>query len=843
MPKLSGNDIYQGFLARGLGPVQAAALAGNAQQESGFNPAAWNASSGAGGLMQWRNDRLAGLLNYAKATGRDPSDPNAQMDYVVAEMKGPESKAAQAIQAATDVPTANAAVRGYLRYGPNEAGKRLQYSQAFAGTSAAPKAPAAPDTGSQLDAIFGPSGGSPSVSPAPVDNSTGQALDNIFGPSVNPFGTTSKPGTSQYVQDAIAYLKASGAPPPADPAHHPEAASLPDNLPAPVRAFSNGAVESVPVLGPLMHGLRNAVVPALGGESAGAMDAQDQSAAAAAPGAATAGNVFGTVAPFLAVGPETLAGKALGMAGDYGGGAVGNVFLRGLAGAGSGAAIAGADTAVRGGTPDQIRQNMLTGGAVGGVAAPVAHAIGGLVGKGANAFFGKSAPQTLAGAMQEDQQAPEQINQLIQNLGPAGTAADLGPNAESLAGGLASLPGKPKAIVINNLLDRAAGTGDRLNADVDANLGKGQPVGALTDQVTAQQKAAADPLYAAVRPQPVTITPQIQAIAQTPIGKAAFAQAAKMVANDGAKPIANVHFFDYAKQALDDMVTTAQRKGENNAARQATGIAATLRNEIDAQVPGYAQARDAFAGPARVKDAIEQGQLAFSKSTSLEEMQRQLAGLSTSERDGYLAGAQDAAQNMIHNARNDAQGTKTAFQSSNAKDKLGALIGPDKAQAISDALDREATYTSTTGNAVHNSKSAARLAQQRAVDPDAAAIPNALMAKPTLLGLVSDAFGGTRKLLTSYYRHTQNAHLANMLTGGQLSPADAAAVARAGAPRGTNLPGVGAAMAAKNNNVGVPGGNPFLQWADPTNMLLPPGAGGRNGPLRIVVRGATPAAQ
>jgi hypothetical protein len=663
------------------------------------------------------------------------------------------------------------------------------------------------------------------------------------------------PGASG--NNAMAKGKASAMPPmsPAD-------AAQPSSMPwlDPVSAFANAAVDAIPVAGPQLTrfanwadaGMNNLMgYPTEQPEDRAAINA---ATAAKNPLVSTAGTVAGTVAPFLFVGPETIAGKALGMAGDMGAKtAVGNVLMRTLAGGVSGAAISGADTAARGGSLDDIKQNAVTGGAVGGVTAPIGRAVGDLVGRGWNAFVGKSAAQNLADALKADQINPTNANQLVQRMGPGAAVADLGPNTQGLAGALASLPGEAKTTVVNNLVRRASEAPNRLTADVNGTLGQGQPIGALTDSVTAAQKAAADPLYAAVRHTPVQITPALRALQGTPLGKQAFQKAAEMMANDGQRGAGTtVGFMDYAKQALDDITSSAQRSGENNAARQSTGMANTITNEVNAQVPGYAAARSAFAGPAKVKDAITAGQSAFSSAVAPEDLRAQWSAYSPSERDGYLAGAQSAVQRLVGNAKNDAAGVQNAFRSGNAKEKLAILVGQPHADQISAALDREADFSRTSNVATGNSQTAARLAGQKAVNPDLAAIPGQA-AQPTLLGIFGGAFGAARKALTSVYRNGQNVSLANMLTSGPLSPADARAVTAAAGARNSVLPAAALALGSKNTDVAPMPDNPFVRWASPTppnnvlvaphqtpDMTLPLGPGGQRPPLRIVVRGASP---
>ena len=77
-PSNSSNPIYSGLIARGFSAPQAYALMGNMQQESNFNPSAFNEKEGALGLLQWRQDRRANLQSFAAwASPSDFSIPNS----------------------------------------------------------------------------------------------------------------------------------------------------------------------------------------------------------------------------------------------------------------------------------------------------------------------------------------------------------------------------------------------------------------------------------------------------------------------------------------------------------------------------------------------------------------------------------------------------------------------------------------------------------------------------------------------------------------------------------------------------------------------------------------------
>jgi len=401
-----GNAIYKGLLERGFTAPQAAALAGNIQQESSFDPTALNAGSGAQGLMQWRLDRRTGLSDYAKATGRDPSDVDAQLDYLVHEMTGPEAKNSAAFLKAGDVETANEALKKFIRYGDDEAGKRLDYARSFAAQpdEGAVTQPAKP--GFVNPAFSGgmpgvPSFGAPVVAPSPKTpptatpavsgavpaNVSDDDLLKAFLPGGAP-ATANASAVSSADDDFLkqflptAEQKASAAQ--ADPlAGTSQLFPGADALSA---AFTSG-VEALPIVGPsamnALTGLKSNVQQMVYGNSQTPeqIAAIDKAVETQQPVASGVGTVAGTVAPYLVGGAIPGVAKALGMSG--------NLLTRMVMGGTSSAALEGADTLARGGSVEDAGKNALMAGALGAGAAPVADVIG----HGINKLLSGTAPE------------------------------------------------------------------------------------------------------------------------------------------------------------------------------------------------------------------------------------------------------------------------------------------------------------------------------------------------------------------------------------------------------------------------------------------------------------------
>lgn len=125
--KVSPQYLYQGLLKRGLSPTAAIATLGNWEQESSFNPSAFNPKEGAVGLDQWRLGRADSMRQLAAATGRSVTDPDLQMDYYVQELKN--HPGGEALLGAKDLVSANDALKTFIGYGDQSQGTRLENAE------------------------------------------------------------------------------------------------------------------------------------------------------------------------------------------------------------------------------------------------------------------------------------------------------------------------------------------------------------------------------------------------------------------------------------------------------------------------------------------------------------------------------------------------------------------------------------------------------------------------------------------------------------------------------------------------------------------------------------------
>lgn len=145
-----GSIIRQGLVERGLPEHVADAFVMNFQDESGLNPAINEhqplvpGSLGGFGLAQWTGPRRRALEAFAAQRGASVADPNVQMDFLMEELRGPESAAAQAILSSPDTGSAAAAiVNKFLR--PAEEHRARREAQYLGGAMPASASGSAPN--------------------------------------------------------------------------------------------------------------------------------------------------------------------------------------------------------------------------------------------------------------------------------------------------------------------------------------------------------------------------------------------------------------------------------------------------------------------------------------------------------------------------------------------------------------------------------------------------------------------------------------------------------------------------------------------------------------------------
>ena len=356
-----------------------------------------------------------------------------------------------------------------------------------------------------------------------------------------------------------------------------------------------------------------------------------------------------------------------------------------------------------------------------------------------------------------------------------------------------------------------AGAPGRVQADVAATLGTGPELWQMQEQTIANMKAKAGPLYDAVRNAPVKMTPNINFVLQTPMGKQAYDAAVTLAANDGIKmgpfkpgqPL-DVQTLDYVKQALDDIWLA--NKGSNTG-RQARNLTNTLLKEVDGQVKGYKIARDTYAGEAAIKDALSEGANVFSKQMTPRQLEEALNNMNTSEKDAFIQAARTSIESMLGTATNDALSLRNFLKKDWNEQKLRLLIGDGPANQLVSRVNREALFGKTANIAIGNSETAARAAGQADLSADVGSIPR----PQGFVGLLLSAIDGARAKMAIKSNEAMAARLAELQTSKRMTPQQINQLVRAARPdaRGWIAPAAPAVQQEQNGplKVTVFGGN------------------------------------
>lgn len=588
------------------------------------------------------------------------------------------------------------------------------------------------------------------------------------------------------------------------PGYNPETGNV-SEPPSRFGSFLGGVLEGAPVAGPYLKSGAENVSASLGSLTSGRPQADVLSEIrgnveadeAAFPGTNTAGNVTGAIAgtlPLVAAAPS-----AFGAGG-------GGLLSRTLASTLSGVGIGGLDAAVRSeGDPEAIKSGIIWGGGLGALGP----AVGKAVGAGTSALASRFAPgaskaeQAFGRAAGAD--AVDDIGARLAAAGPDAMPMDLGPNLQRQAGALAATPGRGQEVVRSAIAARQAGSGGRVASALDDALGQSVDTVALADDIMSKASQKADPIYKAAYQKPVPFTQELETLLKRPTVGKALQEAKRLaaddetfdagtrgwfadVADDGAVNITrtpSVYELDMTKRALDDLYTAARKSGGNNQARIIDQQRKNLIRLVDENVPEYASARKTYAGPASVKEAMEEGQEAFKSNVTPNQLRTQLLKMGDAEKEAYTQGARAAVSDIMGTARNDALAARNTFMKGYNKEKLELIVGKDQAAKMLKSLDFETTAAGTRDVVTGNSETAARLAAQQEVGAGTkqpGLIRSFDISKPgDVLARMSDkVLGGAR----SAAQNKLNEELARLLTGDPASATRAINMVQAAQKRG-----------------------------------------------------------
>jgi hypothetical protein len=431
-----------------------------------------------------------------------------------------------------------------------------------------------------------------------------------------------------------------------------------------------------------------------------------------------------------------------------------------------------------------------------GVAAP--HIMQGAIRAG-QAVRGAISPQSqvaadLGRAISRDAMTPDQLATraatLAQERPGVATLADAGgENVRGLVERVAQTPGAGRTVIVPTLTQRQQGQANRIAADLRGLTGTHRTAVQAIDQTMEARRQASRPLYDEAMQFDVTSSPQLsdtfleaiqtgwgRAIVNSPELRRNLQTEYGIQGNPG--PDVMMAVIDAWKRQADDLVTAAQRSGNNNRARIISQMRDRVVRAADEANPAYAEARNAWAGPSRYMDAVNAGRDILNRNVSAEELATRIAAMPEVEREAFRIGA---VSSIVGRMGSDParMGDMTKYlRSPEVRAKVAAVMPtPEAAQAWHRRLEFEVQSSELTGRALGNSATARRLMERRDADGIAGdLVLDALSGSPAM-SLWRRVIQGTTGRVRDTLRSRSDARLADTLMNPQ-SPQQLQAVLR-----------------------------------------------------------------
>ena len=429
---------------------------------------------------------------------------------------------------------------------------------------------------------------------------------------------------------------------------------------------------------------------------------------------------------------------------------------------------------------------------------PYARLVAAILGSGAVAAVpssskGSAAVDKVMRAMENDGIDPATVRQRLDEMGPEAMVADLGPNLQQQAGGLASMPGEAQQIVRSAMADRDAGAGGRIRSALDDTLGPAQVPSDITTAIRDNQKALG-PAYESVfqGAKAVDTQPIADALDSASVNLRGEAQTAvksvrkmlDIVGTDTLDPNPKTLF--QTRQAIDGMLNGAT---DGNVRRVLSEARSQVDDALAQAVPDIKGVDAQFAELARQRDAVERGQTVLDsgrtapRPTELAQEVQQGAlpqGLQVGPSAVPLRlsqGARAEIERIVGTNANDRVALQRIIKGEGDwnRERLASLFGQDKTDRIIGVLDAEKIFADTSNTVTRNSLTASRIAAQNDLGNPAGngfGIREGYMAGGVLGTARSAAVKGVEKVVNSLVggrNMARNRELAEAITSGSQS--------------------------------------------------------------------------
>ena len=511
----------------------------------------------------------------------------------------------------------------------------------------------------------------------------------------------------------------------------------------------------------------------------------------------TRDEIRGQVKDFAAENPATALAAEIGgglLTGGVGGAraagtAIGRKVLEKAGTAGLAAGIGAAEGAIAGVGSGETAGERLAGGAVGatlggalGAAAPAAiGAVKAGVGRVRSGVSNKAAQEAAdlkaLQSIEEGGMSPEDVLRGLDETRASGVTDAMIPDiagdaTRGLARGASTVSGEGRVIAQKALDERAANMGDEIANDVGSVLAGGRSASEALDEIATRQAANAGNDYDAAfnvdgAPVTVPVTDKLRNLLPLPAFDEAVEQADQLARVDrvglpSAKDLIDGKKIDdlsikelhYIKMGLDEVLGLGKRgqsrtsigrgleRGLKNARAELIEIIDDASPQIDGE-SAYKTARNKFAGDARLREAIEDGEGFFRMKP--DELEAKVGKMSDSEKEAFRIGVAQAVRNSVDSTADLADAGKKIFGNKKQRKLLRAAFPDDKTfEAFEKRMEARIEQVITRGYAPRSgSPTAVRDQDVSNLSETADAVTSMLMGNPlpaarSALGQVTD---------------------------------------------------------------------------------------------------------
>lgn len=344
---------------------------------------------------------------------------------------------------------------------------------------------------------------------------------------------------------------------------------------------------------------------------------------------------------------------------------------------------------------------------------------GGAVGLGAGALTQPVSQESriVARALEGDRIDPATVGQRVSALGPAGMVADIGPNLQNQTAAIATLPGQGSVDIVDALSARRAGANERIRSDLDSALGPAPRLSQVEQSINdarQQVNKQYEPVFRekALSADFVTdVTPILDAIDNrltNTVGdtRATLGKVRNLLTDVNGNPIQDPQMVLAVRQELDGLIGTEQNRTIKGALSE---IRRALDGELAASVPGLKDVDAQFAEIAKQGDALETGRTILDSGKNAvdpADLVEQAAQNSTGQNLRLSEGARIEINRIVGTNANDRVALQRILRGEGSWnfEKLRTVFGDDKARALLNIVDREATMAATENLATAGSR-------------------------------------------------------------------------------------------------------------------------------------------